>query len=317
MPQDNLRTAARIAALISISVCLLRAQTPALPELHVYGAMTTVELSPVLVAANGIYPGPVTVANGGVPNLTSGAADVATNAETQLLRQSVDDPNLRVISTVTENFYRIVARKSAGIQKVADLKGKKITVPRNTSAEYYLSKMLATAKLTEDDVTIVSITPASEMAAALKEGRVDAVAMWDPETARAALAVGNDAVVLQDKTVYRELFNLNTSTRVIADPAKRRAVVEFLRSIMTATERLQARPQDFWPYISSKLMHPVELLEGSWPQLRFTNGIAPDLLDVLEEEDRWVAKERNRPARSRAQLATLIDTSLLEEARRP
>jgi NitT/TauT family transport system substrate-binding protein len=175
--------------------------------------------------------------------------------------------------------------------------------------------MLATAKLTEEDITIVPITPATEMAAALKDGRVDAVAMWDPETARAALAVGDDAVILQDKSVYRELFNLNTSAKVIADPAKRRAVVEFLRSLITATQRLQAKPQDFWPHISSKLTHPVDLLERSWPQLRFTNGIAPDLLDVLEEEERWVAKERSRPPRTRAQLAALIDSSLLNEAR--
>jgi NitT/TauT family transport system substrate-binding protein len=258
----------------------------------------------------------VTVSNGGVPNLTNGTADVATNAETQMLRQSVDDPDLRVILTVTENFYRVVARRSAGIQRVADLKGKKITVPRNTSAEYFLVRMLATAKLTEDDVTIVPITPINEMAAALKDGRVDAVAMWDPETARAALAVGNDAVILQDKTVYRELFNLNTSAKVLADPAKRRAVVVFLRAVMTATERLQSNPREFWPYISSKLNHSVELLEKSWPQLRFTNGIVPDLLDILEVEDRWVAKERNRTPRTRAQLATLIDSSLVEEARR-
>jgi len=302
--------------LLLVSVGALAAQNLALPELRVFGAMTTIELSPVLVAANGIYPGPVTVSNGGVPNLTSGAADVATNAETQLLRQSVDDPDLRIIFTVTENFYRVVARKSAGIQKVSDLRGKRITVPRNTSAAYFLYKILATAKLTEEDVTIVPITPASEMAAALKDGRVDAVAMWDPETARAALAVGEDAVVLQDKTVYRELFNLNTSAKVIADPAKRRAVVEFLRALMTATERLQAKPRDFWPYISSKVTHSVELLEKSWPELRFTNGIVPDLLDVLEEEERWVAKERNRSPRTRAQLATLIDRTLLEEARR-
>src|SRR4030095_6481754 len=283
IPMNILKSVPFVAVLLIAGGAVL-AQNSAPPELRVFGAMTTVELSPVLVAANGIYPGPVTVSNGGVPNLTSGAADVATNAETQLLRQSVDDPDLRIIFTVTENFYRIVARKSAGIQKVADLKGKKITVPRNTSAAYFLYKMLATAKLTEEDVTIVPITPASEMATALKDGRVDAVAMWDPETARAALAVGDDAVILQDKSVYRELFNLNTSAKVLADPAKRRAIVEFLRSLMTATQRLQAKPQDFWPHISSKLTHPVDLLERSWPQLRFTNGIVPDVLDVLAQE---------------------------------
>ncbi|HLQ75959.1 MAG TPA: ABC transporter substrate-binding protein, partial [Terriglobia bacterium] len=126
------------------------AQRPPAP-LRVFGNTTTIELSPVFAAANGIYPGPITVSNGGIPNIVSGDADVATNAETQLLRQSVDNPDLRVIFTVAEGFYRIVARKSASIQKVADLKGKRLTTPANTSAAYFLARMLATANLTESD----------------------------------------------------------------------------------------------------------------------------------------------------------------------
>src|SRR5262252_2897064 len=114
-----------ICALGVIAVVLF--QQPLLPPLRVSGNTTTIELSPVLVAANGIYPGVVTVSNGGIPNIMDGTADIATNAETQLLRQSVDDPNLRVIFTVAESFYRIVARKSSGIKTVADLRGKRVT----------------------------------------------------------------------------------------------------------------------------------------------------------------------------------------------
>jgi ABC-type nitrate/sulfonate/bicarbonate transport system substrate-binding protein len=299
-------------ALGILSVLLLQQQT--LPPLRVSGNTTTIELSPVLVAANGIYPGAITVTNGGIPNIMDGTADVATNAETQLLRQSVDDPNLRVIFTVAESFYRIVARKSAGIQKVADLKGKRITTPRNTSAAYFLAKMLATANLTEADVTIVAITPVTDMSVALKDRRVDAIAMWEPESERAIAAVGDDAIVLQDRKVYRELFNLNTSTKVLADPAKRRAVVEFVRSLITSSERLRAKPQEFWPYISMKLNYPQDLVSKSWPELRYAGSIVSDLLDVMEQEEPWVAKERNRPPRTRAQLAALIDDSLLNEA---
>src|SRR5678816_1179305 len=183
-------------ALGILSVLLLQQQT--LPPLRVSGNTTTIELSPVLVAANGIYPGAITVTNGGIPNIMDGSVDVATNAETQLLRQSVDDPDLRVIFTVAESFYRIVARKSAGIRRIEDLKGKRITTPRNTSAHYFLVKMLATARLSETDVTLVNITPVTEMSTALKDGRVDAVAMWEPEAERAIAAVGSDAIVLQD-----------------------------------------------------------------------------------------------------------------------
>jgi NitT/TauT family transport system substrate-binding protein len=284
------------------------------PPLRVAGNMTTIELSPVLLAANGIYKGPITVINGGIPNIMSGEVDAGTNAETQLLRQSVDDPTLRVIFTVSESFYRIVARRSAGITKVADLKGKRITTPRNTSAHWFLEKMLRTAKLTEADVTLVPITPVTDMSKALKDGRVDAVAMWEPEAQLSIDLLGKDAVVLQDKKVYRELFNLNTSTKVLADPAKRRAIVELLRSLITASKQLREQPRQHWPFISSKLTYTPELISKSWPDLRYAGGMVKDLLDVMEEEEVWVAKERNRTPRTRAQLATLIDDSLLKDA---
>ncbi len=99
--------------------------------------------------------------------------------------------------------------------------------------------------------------------------------MRDPEPARVLMEVPNDTIVLQDKSVYREVFNLNTSAKVIADPAKRRAIVEFLRAILTATDQIQARPQSVWPLVSAKMNYPVPLLEKSWPELQFPKRIVP------------------------------------------
>jgi ABC-type nitrate/sulfonate/bicarbonate transport system substrate-binding protein len=289
-------------------------QAPA--PLRAAGNMTTIELSPLLVAADGIYRGEISVINGGIPAIMSGMVDVATNAETQLLRQSVDDPDLRVIFTVAEGLYRIVARKSAGIRRIADLKGKRITTPRNTSAHYFLVKMLATGHLSEADVTLVTINPTTDMSTALKDGRVDAVVMWEPESDRAFAAVGPDAIVFDGRGVYRELFNLNTSAKVLADPLKRRAVVELLRSLVTASEKIRQRPRQYWPLIAAKLNYTTDTVSTSWPHLRYAGGLAPDLLDVMAEEEIWVARERNRTPRTRSQLASLIDGSLLAEALR-
>ena len=54
-----------------------------LTPLRVAGNMTTIELSPVLVAASGVYKGQLSVTNGGIPNIMNGSADVATNATKQ------------------------------------------------------------------------------------------------------------------------------------------------------------------------------------------------------------------------------------------
>ncbi|MGP0075096.1 MAG: hypothetical protein ACLPWF_24560 [Bryobacteraceae bacterium] len=115
--------------------------------------------------------------------------------------------------------------------------------------------------------------------------------------------------------MYRELFNLQTSTKVLNDPAKRRALVEFLKALLAASASLRERSEQLWPLLSSKLNYSQAVIAKSWPQLRYAGSIADDLLDVMVEEDRWVAKERNRAPRSREQLATFIDYSLLNEAR--
>ena len=291
------------------------AQTPALPPLRIAGNMATLELAPVLVAAKGLYRGQLIVINGGIPDLMRGEVDAATNAETQLLRRSVVDPSLRIIFTEAESFYRVVARRSAGIKSAGDLRGKKIAVAPNTSAHYYLVRLLETAGISEDAVTAVPVTPIAKMSEMLANREVDAVAIWEPESANAVAALGTDALVLQDRSLYRELFGLQTTTKVLANPEKRRGMVEFLRSLISASAGLRDRPRDFWPVISSRENYSEEIISRSWPQLRYAGSVADDLLDVLVKEERWVAKETARTARTREQLGVFIDRGLLKEAR--
>lgn len=298
------------------------AQSAPLAPLRVSGSYW-IELSPVIVAANSFYPERLPVGEGGITRITSGEADLATNAETQLLRESVTNPDLRIIMTVTESFYRLVARRSAGIQTLADLKGKRAMLPRNTSAHYYLVAMLRTAGLTEDDVEIVNLLPAlgdqtgmDQMSDALARGDVDVIAIWEPEPEDALRRLGDDAIVFQDKSVYREVFNLHARAPDLADPNKRRSIVAFVRAVAEATTALNDSPEMYWPHVSSVTGFTTEEISWGWPEMEFPVQIIPDMLDVLEVEEVWVAKERNRVPRSREELARFIDRSVVEEALR-
>jgi NitT/TauT family transport system substrate-binding protein len=287
----------------------------AIAQLKIYGNTTTVELAPVLLAAQDLYGDTTAVRNGGIPDLfDEDMADVATNAETQALRQSVDHPNLRTILTVSEGWYRIVARRSSGIAQLADLRGKRITTAPNTSSAYYLHKMLGTVGMTTADVTIVPVTPLSRMPAALASREVDAVTIWEPEIENAAAAIGSDAIEFQDRRVYRELFGLHTTAAKLADPAKRREIVAFVRAVVRATERMRARPDIVWPLVAQRTGFDAALIEKVWHHQGYPAALVPDLLDVMVEEDPFVALERGRAPRAREQLAVLIDASVLREA---
>jgi len=302
-----------------------------LPPIAIHGNIQTFEIAPVLLAADahypGHYPGGATVKMGGIPNLfgeaaipgygSPGVADVATHAETQALRYSVAHPDLRVILTVSEGFYRIVARRSAGITKLADLRGKRIAAVANTSSGYFLNRMLASAGMTEADVTLVPISPLSAMPKALADGTVDVVTVWEPEVENAAAAIGDDAIQFSDSHVYREIFGLNTTAANLADPEKRRRIVAFVRSVIAASTALRADPAGAQALVSKSSGYDIGLVERAWHHQGYPATLVPDLLDTMVEEEKWLAALDKRPARDRATLATLIDGSVLEEARKP
>jgi NitT/TauT family transport system substrate-binding protein len=296
----------------AVGTILMLAQA-APPPLRVAVNMTTVESAPVFLAAQGAAGGEMALTGGGIPLLVDRTADAATNSETQILLRSVDNPELRIVMTVAECDYRIVARRSAGIRRLVDLRGKRVGTPANTSAEYYLSKMLRTVKLDEPDVTVVAM-PVADMAAAMKRGDVDAVSGWEPGAQDSMAALGADAIVFQDRSVYRELFNLNTTAGVLSDPAKRRVLVDVVRAIAAASREVRARPGDVRPLLSSRINVPQATIATVWRHFRFPTSLPPDILDVLVEEEPWVAARQKRSPRTRAQLQGLIDDSVLREA---
>lgn len=308
---------------LSFGACAI-AQPPAPGPIAIHGNIQTFEIAPVLLAADAHYPDEASVKMGGIANLvgepgignysSEGVADVATHAETQLLRYSVRNPNLRVVLNVTEGLYRIVARRSAGIEAVADLKGKRIATIPGTSAGYFVHRMLQEHGLSFDDVEAVSIMPLERMAEVLASREVDAVAIWEPYSEQAARALDGDIIEFDGKGVYRELFNLNTTAENLADPAQRAKVVAVVRAIIDAAAAMRDDPIRAQELVRQFGGFTADDVKDAWKHHNFAATLPSDLLDVLEIEEKWLAQRDNRPARPRAELATLIDDSVYREA---
>jgi aliphatic sulfonates family ABC transporter substrate-binding protein len=89
----------------------------------------------------------------------------------------------------------IVVRASSKLQRIADLKGKKIALNRGANVHYLLIRALEEAGLSYADVETVFLPP-EYARQAFTEGRVDAWAIWDPWLA--ALQHACDVRVLRD-----------------------------------------------------------------------------------------------------------------------
>jgi sulfonate transport system substrate-binding protein len=115
--------------------------------------------------------------------------------------------------------------------------------------------------------------------------------------------------------VYREAFNLNARAPDLADPEKRRAIVRFVRAVSDASKALKKDRTPYVQHLSSVIGFTPEQITLGWHETEFPVAIIPDMLDVLEIEEQWVAKiTNNRPARTRKELEKFIDRSIVKEA---
>jgi sulfonate transport system substrate-binding protein len=284
------------------------------PQVRAGGYTAVIEAAPLLVAADRFNAGGGVVRNAAIPALLAGELDVAGNAETQALRLSIRRPDLRIILTATEGYYRIVGRRSRGISGAADLRGKRVGVIKDSSSDFFLHKMLESAGVRDEEVTIVPIFPLERMTEALSKGEVDAVTVWEPQIEVARRALGADAIELEGPSVYRELYNLNTTAAILADPQMRSQIVAYVRDIIAASAQMRGDPATARRLSAVASGHGQDLTDAAWKHLAFPGTLAPDLLDVMVEEEAWLARREGRPARARAELAGLIDATVLRDA---
>jgi len=298
--------------------------------LRVYGNLSLLEMAPVLLAIEQFCPRNTIIRHGGVMNLWGGASDLtslaatgecdlATNSETQILRGASSHADLRILFTVASYPYRIVARRSAGIRGLADLPGKRIGTMKQSSAEFCLDVLLRTVGSSADEVTLVpymakTAAPLTDMPPALKRGELDAVVLWEPVLQKAVRAIGDDAIVFRDASVYSEQFCLCSSQAKLEDAALRATIVEFLRALMAATRALQREPQAAQQLVADAAALDLETVRDSWPYVSYPGTLSPRLLDALVPADAWQAKHMGRAPHTREALAKLIDDSVLREA---
>ncbi len=154
------------------------------------GLTLTSDALPAMVALDkgffkeeGLNPVVTEYPYGGVSlrNLLDGQVDLAMVAETPLVIERFKRTDFSVVANISSTYQsrRIVGLTGKGIHSLADLKGKRIGVLKNTSAHYFLSALLLENNITLSDVDLIFIND-DESPAALKEGRVDAIAAFEP-----------------------------------------------------------------------------------------------------------------------------------------
>ena len=244
--------------------------------------------------------------------LGQGQADVATAAELMVTLSALDGvPNviLATISTSTHHI-KLVARRDAGIEHAADLRGKRIATAAGTSAQYFLDNWLVYNGIDPQSVSLPTMRP-DELQPALLGRNVDAIAIWEPIASTAARALGAQAAVLPSPRVYTQHFSLITGRDTIA---KREAdLVKLLRALERAQRFIAEKPLQAKRILTAQL--PAEAGAGNIAEHDFRLGLDQPLVSTMEGQARWARQQGlARSSLAPANLLQSIEPALLRRA---
>jgi len=158
--------------------------------------------------------------------LQSGALDVADSSEIPPIFVAVGGTvNFKVVGVQKANtlLQELVVGKGSAITGVAQLKGRKVGYVQNTTAQYFLDKLLEQAGLSWQDINAAPLTP-SDGVAALNSGSIAALASYGNSiiTAHAdgATTIGSGQNILSGN------FPWEASNSLIANASQRAALID-------------------------------------------------------------------------------------------
>jgi sulfonate transport system substrate-binding protein len=162
------------------------------------------------------------------------ALDIGSGSEIPAVFAARQKANVRFIAATREDLNNQVtlARKDAPIQRIADLKGKRVGYVRATTAHYFLSKQLADAGLGFNDIQAVSLSPADGLSA-FARGDLDAWSIYGYNGQLARTQYGGRPL----KTGVGYLsgnFPVYANPRAVDDPLRHAAITDFLLRVRSA-----------------------------------------------------------------------------------
>ena len=153
---------------------------------------------------------------------------------------------------------RLVANPALGAKTMQDLKGKKIGASVGSSSHYHLLRALSKAGMSQSDVTVVNLSPAT-MPAAYGAGHIDAAFTWEPNI---GIIQGSDGTVIETT----QTLGMITGGVWVAQQALSRDAPETLNAFLVAWRKAQgdyaSNPAEVQKYEAERIGQTPEQFEA-------------------------------------------------------
>jgi NitT/TauT family transport system substrate-binding protein len=230
----------------------------------------------------------------GKPALQSvidGKADIATVGDSPIVFAIMNGKKIKTLAVIqTSNRNEaIVAKRDSGIAKPSDFKGKKIGITFGTTGHFFADAFLLAHGIDEKQVKFIDLKP-DEMASALDTGKVDAVSTWNPTVTQLKKKLGSKGIMFFGESLYTENFCVVAGQDYVKKNTE--AIKKVLRALIKAETFVREHPEKSRQIVAEFLKMEKSLLDEIWDIFTFRVALDQALLVDLEDQTRWVIKNR-------------------------
>jgi sulfonate transport system substrate-binding protein len=224
--------------------------------------------------------------------IRAGSLDIAYVGDTPPIQARASGTLLPIIATFTREVaqYRLTSRPGLFIEKLVELKGKKLSYIEGSGRQVFLIEALNKAGLTLDDVELVNLRVA-DLPDAIRSGTVDVAVLSEPHVTRLVTQVGASPVSdPEERRILPSTSYFYARPDVLADPKKQAAIRQFLGAFAKAAKWSNDNEQawaEFY-YTDFQRITPedtVAILAGQSPIVLQTSAEAiphhQKLIDIL------------------------------------
>jgi sulfonate transport system substrate-binding protein len=170
--------------------------------------------------------------------IRAGSLDIAYVGDTPPIQARASGTLLPIIATFTREVaqYRLTSRPGLFIEKLVELKGKKLSYIEGSGRQVFLIEALNKAGLTLNDVELVNLRVA-DLPDAIRSGTVDVAVLSEPHVTRLVTQVGASPVSdPEERRILPSTSYFYARPDVLADPKKQAAIRQFLGAFTRAAK---------------------------------------------------------------------------------
>jgi NitT/TauT family transport system substrate-binding protein len=237
--------------------------------------------------------------------LDQGHADLATCSELPVVFDAFESTGAAVIATMvttSDDLKFVVRRELAGLAP-ARLAERRIGLVPGSASQYYLDMLLMNLGVDPRGARLVALAPEA-LLPALRAGRVDALAIWEPIAWQALHTADLDAVRSPAAAGYIESFNLVAGPRT-AGP-RDATLARLLGAVDRAEQFIRDEPGAAQAILRARLGLDQAFVDWAWPGLGWRLSLDQALLTTMESELRWARREGQVSSRARPDVLTLV-----------